>query len=34
MLVFNFQQYEHELFQSYLLRLNDDHAQLNQNFQK
>ena len=32
--VFNFPQYEHEPFQSYLSRLNDYRAQLNQNVQK
>jgi len=30
--VFNFLQYEHESFWSYLSRLNDDRVQLNQNF--
>ena len=32
--IFNFPQYEHESFWSYLSRLNDYRAQLNQNFQK
>jgi len=32
--VFNFPQFEHEPFWSYLSRLNDYRAQLNQNFQK
>ena len=32
--VFNFPQYEHEPFWSYLSRLNDYRAQLNQTFEK
>jgi len=34
MSVFHFLQYEHEPFWSYILRLNEYSAQLNQNFQK
>ena len=34
MLVFNFPQFEHEPFWSYLLRLNDYRALVNQNFEK
>ena len=32
--VFNFPQFEHELFQSYFSRLNDYRAQLHQTFTK
>ena len=32
--IFNFPQFEHESFWNYLSRLNDYHAQLNQNFVK
>ena len=32
--VFNFPQFEHEPFWSYLLRLNDYRPQLNQNFER